>query len=239
MDRDELEAMQLGELPAGAARERREVYTDRRDAPLYGQPGARVDVPHIIDVRRANEAAAAAQRAPAARFHADYVVQTTFDARPINGADWRAEDLLVLAPGNGTAPVNHDFLTFIVPSGRVAILRRVSWEVVADVLVPQTVSYNTPRPRLAESQPMWVSVSVGGSVLFTYDQMFGQAGDEDLYAIAGEREQIVVGVHKNLDVAPDAWSPNILVRMYGNLLDVNGRQKNFAPANRYDGSILK
>lgn len=249
MDRDDLEAEQLGELPIGVARERRETYDDRRDAPLYGEPGAQVDMPAPRDVQQQNRAFERATDAPAAEVYVDYVVQSTFDARPINGVDFQHQAFFGLdiggdPPGNPN-PVD---VTFQVPAGRIGIIREFRW--FADTILATTFPGQPSFPEdfddfLRQSSPFRLGLLINGQVVRTYDQIFQQSGRRTCYAIAGESQSITLRFQANTDfvgTGPNplaSYFPSISVVMRGNLLQSRGREQIFEPANRYIGDRLK
>lgn len=239
MDRDDLEADQLGELPVSRSRERRETYSDERDAPLYGQPGAQVDIPAPRDVEQQNRAYERASDAPASPVYVDYVVQSTFDGRPINGVDFQHQAFFGLdiggdPPGNPN-PVD---VTFQVPAGRIGIIREFRWR--ADTILATTFPGQPEFPEdfdqfLAGSSPYRLGLLINGQVVRTYDRIFEQAGHRTCYAIAGESQTITLRFQANTDFVGSlaGYFPSISVVMRGNLLQSRGREQIFEPANRY------
>lgn len=249
MDRDDYERQQLGELPVHRSRERREVYTQTPDAPLYGQPGAEVTVPRPIDVALQNRALREAQRAPASAPQRDFVVQSTFDARPINGQDFQMQGFFGLDiggdPPSTATPVD---LTFTVPSGAIAILRNFAWDADSYLAVMnpgQPLDQMEADEMLAGSSPYRVTLLVAGSIVRTYGPIYQQVGQRDCYAVAGETEKIILRFQQNVAAFSNAgndatgYNPTISAAMYGNLLKSRGRATPYEPANEYLGDVLK
>jgi len=245
---------ELGELPYGTSEERRELYSDEVPAEL-GPPGIISDMPgsprpqppqlplmpRPRDVRGANAALIDAATAPIGTPTTDFLIQTTFDARPINGNDWTFFNVLALDPnGDVGAPVSSQTLRFTVPDGRVAIIRRFNWESTQILAIP-----GNPEPSeigmIELFVPVFVSLAVSGFVQRTYERIFQQEGTRDTYAIGFEKETIDVTITINTDFSGSlvGYQPAFFVEMYGNLLDTRGREKQYEPANEYRGGILK
>lgn len=243
---------ELGELPYGVSEERRELYTDEEPVEL-GPPGIISDMPgsprpmppqmplmpRPRDVTGANVALIDAARAPIGTPTTDFLIQTTFDARPINGNDWQFFEVLALDPNGDVGPVvNTLTLRFTVPDGRVGIIRHLKWESTQILAIPQNPEPGDPTE---DFSPVFVSLAVSGFVQRTYERIFQQESEREVYAIAFEKETIDVTITINaaFNGSLVGYQPGFFVEMYGNLLDTRGREKQYEPANEYRGGILK
>lgn len=244
----------LGELPRQTREERREMYG--KEPIELGPPGIIEQMPGSprqmppeppllpmpTDVRGQNIALQTAQNTPIGLPSVDYLVQTTFDARPINGNDWTFLNVLALdINGDVGAPVLTQTLSFIVPDGRVAIVRNVSWTATQLLALPGNPG-PVDRGQIDLFEPVSVSLAVSGFVQRTYERIFQQEGSRDVYAIGFEKESIDVTItfNPNFTGATIGYQPGFFVQMNGNLLDTRGREKQYEPANTYgSGGILK
>lgn len=248
----------LGELPQELRRERGELY-DKEPRPqgppgiINEIPGTRAPeippppaLPSARDVGRGQRALDSAENAMIGLPPVAFLVQSTFDARPINGNDWQRFGFFTLdiggdPPGNSN-PVD---LIFTVPRGRVGIIRRFEWE-------PDTyLALSGPgQPATQEemddgtrnfASPFFVRLIVAGSIQTSYESIYQQAGQRECYAIAAERDQIILRFQFNSNFIGSVTSyfPNITAKMYGNLLDTQGREKQYEPANQYRGGSLR
>lgn len=245
----------LGELPFDVRRERDETY--EQEVKPMGTPGILTEMPgeparEIIeppimlpspaDVRGQNVALIDTEAAPFGLPAVNFLVQSTYDARPINGNDWRFEDVVALDPA-GDPPVTSASVTFTVPPGRIAVLRRISWVTNQLALfAPISATDNGDPDAMAFTSIVFVRLTVSGSIQRTYEKIFRQQSDEDVYVIAAENEKIILTVEENPDFSgttPNQYGPNFTFYMYGNLLDTRGREKQYEPANEYQGDVLK
>jgi len=247
-------ANRLGELPRQVREERRELYgkEPKSGGPegiielMPGAPRAMPPEPPLMprprDIRGANAALVSAQNAPIGLPSVDYLVQSTFDARPINGNDWQFFNVLALdINGDVGAPVLTQTLRFTVPDGRVAIVRNIKWETTQLLAIP-----GNPEPSeigmVELFVPVFIALSVSGFVQRTYERVFQQEGEREVYAIGFEKETIDFTVTSNADFGGSTvgYQPAFFVEMYGNLLDTRGREKQYEPANQYGaGGVLK
>ena len=250
---DHQDINELGELPYEVSEERRELYGE---PPIeLGPPGIISDMPgsprpdppqmplmpRPRDVTGANAALFDARNAPIGTPTTDFLIQTTFDARPINGNDWQFFNVLALdINGDVGAPVLTQTLRFTVPDGRVGIIRRFNWESNQILALP-----GQPEPAdigmIELFVPVFVTLAVSGFVQRTYERIFQQEGTRDCYAIAFEKETIDISVTFNSAFGGSTigYQPAFFIEMYGNLLDTRGREKQYEPANEYRGGILK
>ena len=244
----------LGELPYDVRRERRETYEQEVKpvgppgiiTEIPGQPPGEIIEPPVIiprptDVEGQNVALIDTESAPFGLPAVNFLVQTTYDARPINGNDFRFENVVALEPG-GDPPLTSASVTFTVPPGRIAVLRRIAWttNILAETS-PISSTENGPNA-IETTQIVFVRLTVAGSIQRTYEKIFRQQSDEDVYVIAAENEEIILTVEINPDfngTTPNQYSPNFTFYMYGNLLDTRGREKQYEPANEYQGDVLK
>lgn len=245
----------LGELPYQVRRERGETY-ENEVQPL-GPPGVVTEMPGTpaqipqppppmmpqpTDVRGQNVALVDTNLAPFGLPAVNFLVQTTYDARPINGNDFRFENVLAIGPGEDP-PVDSASVTFTVPPGRIAVLRRVVW--IAHTIAPfSPISTTENGPEAINTTSIvFARLQVAGTIQRTYERMFRQEGDETVYVIAAENEQIIFSIFSNPDYSgttPNQYDgANWSVYFYGNLLDTRGREKQYEPANEYQGDVLK
>lgn len=246
---------QLGELPVDVRRERRETYED--EVSPMGPPGVIEEIPGSPaqipeppppllpvprDVMGQNVALVDTNKAPFGLPAVNFLVQTTFDARPINGNDFRFENVLAIGPGEDP-PVTSASVTFTVPPGRIAILRRVVW--TPHTIAPfNPISTTDNGPDAIQSTSIvFARLAVAGSIQRTYERMYRQEGDETVYVIARENETMIFTIFDNPDYSGTTPSQydgaNWTVYFYGNLLDTRGREKQYEPANEYVGDVLK
>lgn len=243
----------LGELPYETSEERRELYGD--EVQDLGPPGIISDMPgsprppppemplmpRPRDVEGANKALIDAQLAPAGLPHTDFLIQTTFDARPINANDFQFFNVLALDPnGDVGAPVQTQTLRFIVPDGRVAILRHIKWTTTQILAIP-----GNPEPaengQVELFVPVFVALGVSGFIQRSYDRIFQQEGERNTYTLGFEKETFDITVTINTAFLGSivGYQPAFFVEMYGNLLDTRGREKQYEPANEYRGGFLR
>ena len=246
----------LGELPYDVRRERGETY-EGEVKPLGppgvieqipGSPAPPIEPPPLMpkphDISGQNAALVDTNLAPFGLPAVNFLVQTTYDARPINGNDFRHEDVVALEPA-GDPPLTTAFVTFQVPPGRIAVLRRIQWTTnqLAEFSPISSTENNSVNPiAMAFTSPVFIVLTVGGSIQRTYERIFRQESTEDVYAIAAENEFITLTVTINDDFSgtlPNQYSPNFIFNIYGNLLDTRGREKQYEPANEYQGDVLK
>ncbi len=241
----------LGELPFEVSEERRELYgeppmemgpagiiSDMPGSPRPTPPELPL-MPSPRDVSGQNRALMDARLAPAGTPTTDFLIQTVFDARPINGNDWTFLELAVIDPnGDVGAPVQAATVKFKVPDGRVAIIRHFKWTSTQVLAIP---SLPAPGDPISDFVPVSVSLAVSGFVQRTYERIFEQEGERDAYAIGFEKETIDITVTFNPTFTGSVvgYQPSFFVEMYGNLLDTRGREKQYEPANEYQGGILK
>lgn len=244
----------LGELPQEVREERGELYTG--EVYPQGPPGILEEIPGSArpmplepplmptptDVRGQNIGLEQAQRTPMGLPAVDYLIQTTFDARPINGNDWTFLNVMALdVNGDIGTPVLSQTLSFTVPDGRVGIIRNFSWtttQLLAAAASPEPADLGM----IELFEPVFVTLAVNGFVQRTYERIFSQEGERDCYAIAFEKETIDISVTFNSDFSGSTlgWQPGYFIQMNGNLLDTRGREKQYEPANQYGaGGILK
>ncbi len=241
----------LGELPFEVSEERRELYGE---PPMeMGPPGIISDMPgsprptppelplmpRPRDVTGANRALIDARRAAIGTPTTDFLIQTMFSARPINGNDWQFFEMAILDPnGDVGVPVLAATVKFKVPDGRVAIIRNFKWTSNQVLVLPGPPAPGDP---IDEFFPVSVSLGVSGFIQRTYERIFQQEGEREAYAIGFEKETIDVTVtfSNNFTGNTVGYQPTFFVEMYGNLLDTRGREKQYEPANEYQGGILK
>ena len=242
---------ELGELPCEVREERGELYGDE---PIdQGPPGIIQEIPgsprpqppemplmpRPRDVVGGQAALETARLAPVGTPTTDFLIQTTFDARPINGNDWQFFDVLALDPnGDFGSPILTATLSFTVPDGRVGIIRSFEWESTQVLALPGNPE---PGDTAEDFSPVFVSLAVSGFVQRTYERIFQQEGERETYAIAFEKETIdvTITINPNYLGSTAGYQPGFFVEMYGNLLDTRGREKQNEPANEYRGGILK
>lgn len=243
----------LGELPFQVREDRGETYghepieqgppgiiQEMPGAPRP-QPPAMPLMPRPRDVAGSNYALETARTAKIGTPTTDFLIQTTFDARPINGNDWQFFNVLALdINGDVGTPVLSQRLSFTVPDGRVAIIRHFKWETNQILGIPGNIEPGD-KGLIDEFVPVFVSLSVSGFVQRTYERIAQQEGERDAYAIGFEKETIDVTVtfSSNFSGSTVGYQPAFFVTMYGNLLDTRGREKQYEPANEYRGGILK
>ena len=214
----------LAELPAPLRRERGDDYA----RPVVGAPGVMQPRPH--DVERAYGALESAAGAPLGSTPSRHLVQSMFDALPINANNWQARRSVLLTP-NGDPAVNTATAEFVVPEARVAILRRMQWY-QSDYLF---ISRGLTTLYYGEASPTFVELSVQGSVQRTYSSadMQAQQGDVPLYVIANEREVIQVRATSDDlgDGIPSDWEVRVFWILTGNLLVNTGKETQYEPSN--------
>lgn len=240
----------LGELPVERRIYRRENYGQRPVPPgppgmVREVPGLRQDVPPVptppvlprpLDVRRSQSAFAESQSLPSGLPSSDFVVQTTFDARPINGVDFQIQRAIAIEPLDDP-PVASGTNFFEVPRGRVAIIRRIQFqasEIIAQE--PLDSSFNNDPFNVELTQPLFVGITVAGVVPFGYDAIFRQAWDEPTYLILGPGERLELFVSQSFAYSgtlPAGYAPTVFFNIYGNLLQTRGRERAYEPANQY------
>ena len=253
-DHSDAHSVGLGELPYEVRQTRGETYEE--EVKPQGPPGVvrhvpgsrvrpQIPVPPLMptpsDVRGQNVALKDTEIAPFGLPATNFLVQTTFDARPINGNDWRHENVILLTP-QADPPVNTGTVPFTVPPGRIAIIRDFEWQTDDPIAIDPISNPATQNNMIELTQPYSVALRVAGSIQRTYERIFRQEGTETVYAIAQENELIEVIVTINPDYGgtlPNAYSPMITIKMHGNLLDTRGREKQYEPANEYQGDVLK
>lgn len=215
----------LGELPADLRRERGEVFA--RPASV-GVPG--VTVPRPIDVETSSRALEQAADVPLGSTPSRHLIQSTFDARPINANDWQAHLSVFLQPNYDPAVLT-DTAQFVVPDARVAILRRMRW-FSSDYLF---INRQLNTLYYGEASPTFIELSVQSRVQTTYTsgQLQAQEGDLPVYAIANEGEVIQVrGTSDDLgDGIPSDWEVRVFFILSGNLLVNTGKETQYEPSN--------
>lgn len=242
----------LGELPSRVRRERDETY-EQEVKPL-GPPGIVEAIPgtplrEIIeppillpkptDVRGQNRALFDAAGAPIGLPAVDFVIQTMFDARPINGNDWQFLNVVALDPnGDVGAAVQTATISFRIPEGRLAIIRHFKWTSNQVLVLP---SPPAPGDDINLSIPVFMSLGISGFIQRGYERIFQQEGERDAYAIGFEKETIDFTATVNTDFTGSivGYQPAFFVEMYGNLIDTRGREKQYEPANVYKEGLLK
>jgi len=241
----------LGELPPSIRRERGETY----EGDVFPQgpnqfltqiPGSQSPpneptpmMPSISDVRGQNLALDEAQKTPFGLPAVDFLVQTTFDARPINGNDFQFFNLAVIDPdGDVGAPVLFADATFTVPQGRIAILRNIEW--FPNELFTPAITIDPASTTIIDTSPVFITLFVAGAIPITYEAIYEQQGERPCYFIAQENETIVMRVTRSSPALVYAYPPHaFFMKMTGNLLQSRGREKIFEPANQYVGGLLK
>ena len=239
----------LGELPRELRQERRELYQD--EPPIQPPPGILREIPgapryvpappplmpSIRDVRGSGAALRDAQNAPIGLPAVDFLVQTTFDARPINGNDFQWFNLGYLEPVGDPPAVDFSEVSFEVPRGRLAIVRNIKWWPSQILAVPGLGSGGT----INYASPFFVTLYVSGAVQTSYERIYQQMGERKTYAIAFEREFITVRYTLNPDWTEGfgQYNPDIYTIISGNLIDSRGREKQYEPANQYINGMLK
>ena len=215
----------MGELPAPLRRERGEGY----GRPAVGAPG--VMQPRAHDVESSQGALDSAAGAPLGSTPSRHLVQSMFDALPINANQWQFRGSVLLEP-NGDPSTDTRVVEFTVPEARVAILRRLEWTQSDFLFVDRNFSqfyyYDIPSPTSVE-------ISIQGSVARTYSslEMQAQQGDVPVYAIANEREIIQVRA-TSLALGtgiPSDWEVRVFFILTGNLLLNTGKETQYEPSN--------
>lgn len=250
---DHQDVNSLGELPQETRQERGERYTG--EVYPQGPPGILTEIPGAprpaplqpplmpmpTDVRGQNAMLEQAQRTPIGLPSVDYLIQSTFDARPINGNDWTFLNVLALdVNGDVGTPVTSAVVSFKVPDGRVAIIRDFNWRSTQLLATPN--GNIEPGEDISDYEPVFVTLSVSGFVQRTYERIYSQVGEREVYAIGFEKETIDVRVtfNPNWGGSTIGWQPGFYIEMNGNLLDTRGREKQYEPANEYgSGGVLK
>ena len=240
----------LGELPRSTRVNRREIYG--REVPDLGPPGI-VDyvpgnapapplsppsLPLPYDVERQNITFDEARRAPDGLPPVDFLVQSVFDARPINGNDFYDLQVIGINP-NDDPPINSQSFSFTVPDGRLAILRRIEWTTTHLLAIPD-INPNDGDD-ITNISPVFFTWDISTAVQPTYEKIFQQEGILDVYGIAFEKEKITIKVTSNPSFSGDItnYQPNFFVKLYGNLINTQGREKQYEPANKYENGVLK
>lgn len=242
----------LGELPIQFREDRRELY--EREPEPGGPPGIVLQIPGVSrvappvpplmpsprDVTGQNIALLDAARAPVGLPQSDFVVQTTFDARPINGNDFQFNRMAILDPnGDVGSPITVATVRFTIPDGRVGIIRSMRWTSNQVLALPGAPE---PGDTLADFSPVSVALGVSGFIQTTYEAIFEQQGAREVYAIAFEKETFDFTVKFNalFGGSTVGYQPTFFVTFEGNLIDTRGREKQYEPANTYGpGGLLK
>ena len=239
----------MGELPRNVRLPRRELYN--REAVEQGPPGVLEEIPgapqpqppeppmlpSIADVRGQNQGVLDSNSIPYGLPQTGYVVQSTYDARPINGNDFQFLDFTALSLV-ADPPVTRGEVKFIVPPGRVAVLRRINWTSPGAVGLPGFDEVST----IEQLSPVFIQFAISGSVQTTYERIFAQEGSREVYAIAGENESIEFRVILNPEfsgVLPPSTVLGYFVEFYGNLIDTRGRERQYETANQYISGVLR
>lgn len=239
---DHQDVNRLGELPRPVREERRELYG--REPEPGGTPGIIEQIPGTprieppeppllpmpTDVRGQNISLRAAEETSIGLPGLNYLIQTTFDGRPINGNDWQQLGMITIAPNEDPAVLTAT-QSFVVPDGRIAIVRKITWTSNQVLALPSIVEGDL----LEEVIPMFLKLGVSGFTQRTYSKIFQQEGNREVYAIGFPGETFDVTVTSNPDFIGSivGYEPSFFIEMYGNLLDIRGREKQYEPANVY------
>jgi len=241
----------LGELPQQMREERRETY-GQPPAPM-GPPGIISDMPgtprqapptppimpRARDIRGQNQSLVDAENAPFGLPSTDYLVQTVFDARPINANDFQFYEVAAIDPnGDVGGVILTATLRFTVPAGRVGVVRSIEW--ASNDVLPLPAD-PAPGSNIADFSPIFVALGINGFIQHTYERIFQQEGRREVYAIAFASETIDVTFTVNPSFVGSivGWQPAYFLQMHGNLLDTRGREKQYEPANEYRSGLLK
>lgn len=242
----------LGELPLQTREGRRELYESEPEP--GGPPGIIEQIPGVFrvappvpplmprprDVRGQNIALLDAARAPSRAPSGDYLIQSTYDALPINGANFQFHEVVALDPnGDVGSPVTSATISFVIPDGRVGVIRSMKWTSNQVLALPGDPE---PGDTLVDFIPVSVALKVSGFVQTSYEQIFEQQGERAVYAIAFEKESFDFTVRFNslFGGSTVGYQPSFFCTLQGQILMTRGREKVYETANTYGpGGLLK
>ncbi len=203
--------------------------------PRGHRAGGPVSVPTPADVISAFQRAGEALEAPEepSPYPLSYVVQTTFDARPINANDWQFVGTPQQLALGADPPINTALFEFTVPEARTAVIRGFEWRLDDPLVITSALDREGGGQTFS---PIAVRLQVQGNGQVTYGDIEEQEGRREAYAIANANEIIRVRIDgivtiSNLPVS--TWGPLVWVLMHGNLLSQKGRETQFEPANSW------
>lgn len=234
----------LGDLPRGVAHERGETWPQETRGRLPpnqapgrggGLPGQVADQARGADIKYTLQNEKISPIAPALA----YQVQSTYDARPVQGRDFQASgcDTLVFedAGGGASATFATVAFTYLVPDNTVAVLRQFRYEV-----------QNAPINMVQEGE-CWLQsdLFVNDLPVRDYSQMFHAVFMQnpfDCFIIADQRTRIKIALSHPKPTADTVLASAVigvtspvLFEFYGNIILKSGIPIEFEIANKIAG----